>query len=98
MNPRRCACVIALGLLPAAVLAAEIDFPVTEHEYRLVDDPRNGATARYWLELQRSRALASPHPQPLSGPVQQEIHKRYVESFTHKIKERLRQESADTSQ
>ena len=94
----RCACVIALSVLPAAaVLAAEGERPVTGHEDRLVDDRRNGATARYWLELQRSRAQASLHPQPLSGEVQQKIHERYVKSFTHEVEERLNQESVGTS-
>lgn len=98
MRLRRCACLIALGLLPAATpLAAETGPTATEHEYRLTDDPRAGATAHYWLELQRSRAHASPHPQPLSGEVQQKIHERYVNSFTHEIAERLDQESVGTS-
>lgn len=46
-----------------------------------------GEDTRRWLELQRSGSVASSTRQTVSGPVAHEIHKRYVDSFTHKIPE-----------
>lgn len=36
-----------------------------------------------WLELQSSGRAASPQAQPLSGPVMDRAHERYLKSFTH---------------
>lgn len=47
----------------------------------------HGEDTRRWLELQRSGIAASSTRQTVSGPVAHEIHKRYVESFTHTIPE-----------
>ncbi|MBE0437126.1 MAG: DUF3613 domain-containing protein [Methylomicrobium sp.] len=56
----------------------------------LAESPKErslGKDTRRWLELQRSGRAASSTRQTVSGPVAHEIHKRYVESFTHKIPE-----------
>ena len=38
-----------------------------------------------WLELQRSGEAASPQAQPLSGPVMDKVHERYLKSFEHQV-------------
>ncbi|QCW83573.1 DUF3613 domain-containing protein [Methylotuvimicrobium buryatense] len=56
----------------------------------LAESPKErtlGEDTRRWLELQRSGSVASSTRQTVSGPVAHEIHKRYVESFTHTIPE-----------
>ncbi|WP_052286274.1 MULTISPECIES: DUF3613 domain-containing protein [Methylobacillus] len=45
--------------------------------------------AEQWLELQRQGSQASLNKQHLSGPVMENIHKRYLESFTRPIPERF---------
>ncbi|CAH1746296.1 conserved exported protein of unknown function [Thauera humireducens] len=99
MKLRDCARLIALSLLlsAGAAFANETGEPPFEPEAALADTPSAGSAARQWLALQRSGAQASPHPQPLSGEVQQKIHERYVQSFSHPIPERLKQESAGTT-
>lgn len=103
MKLRDCACLITLSLLLSAGAAfanetGEPSFePSFEPEAALADTPRAGSAARHWLALQRSGAQASPHPQPLSGEVQQKIHERYVQSFSHPIPERLKQASTGTT-
>lgn len=47
----------------------------------------SGEETRRWLELQRSGVAASTTRQTVSGPVANEIYKRYVESFKHPIPE-----------
>ena len=37
------------------------------------------------LELQRSETAASRTPRPMSGEQAENIHKRYLDSFTHPI-------------
>ena len=46
-----------------------------------------GAEARAWLDLQRGGSQASETPRPMSGQQAQNIHERYLESFTHPIPE-----------
>lgn len=41
------------------------------------------STVKAWLELQSSGRAASLQPQPISGPVMDRTHERYLESFTH---------------
>lgn len=38
-----------------------------------------------WLEMQSSGAAASPQRQPLSGQAMNQIHERYIKSFSHPI-------------
>lgn len=45
--------------------------------------------AERWLELQREGSQASLNKQYLSGPAMENIHKRYLESFTRPIPERF---------
>lgn len=45
--------------------------------------------AEKWLELQREGSQASLNKQYLSGPAMENIHKRYLESFTRPIPERF---------
>lgn len=45
--------------------------------------------AEKWLELQREGSQASLNKQHLSGPAMENIHKRYLESFTRPIPERF---------
>ena len=42
-----------------------------------------------WLKLQREGEQASPKRQSLSGPAMENIHKRYLDSFTRPIPERF---------
>ncbi|MCB5184473.1 DUF3613 domain-containing protein [Methylobacillus gramineus] len=42
-----------------------------------------------WLALQREGEQASPNKQTLSGPAMDNIHKRYLDSFTRPIPERF---------
>ncbi|MCB5187300.1 DUF3613 domain-containing protein [Methylobacillus caricis] len=42
-----------------------------------------------WLALQREGGQASLDKQALSGPVMDNIHKRYLDSFTRPIPERF---------
>ncbi len=42
-----------------------------------------------WLKLQREGELASVKRQTLSGPAMENIHKRYLDSFTRPIPERF---------
>ncbi len=46
-----------------------------------------GMEPRRWLELQSSGVEASKNRQMLSGPVADEIYKRYLKSFEHPIPE-----------
>ena len=46
-----------------------------------------GTEARAWLDLQRGGSQASETPRPMSGQQAQNIHERYLESFTHPIPE-----------
>lgn len=43
------------------------------------------ATVKSWLDLQSSGQAASPQAQPLTGPVMDRTHERYLESFTHPV-------------
>lgn len=45
--------------------------------------------AEAWLALQREGSQASLNKQSLSGPAMENIHKRYLESFTRPIPERF---------
>lgn len=45
--------------------------------------------AEKWLELQREGSQASVNKQYLSGPAMENVHKRYLESFTRPIPERF---------
>jgi hypothetical protein len=38
-----------------------------------------------WLQLQSSGEAASAQAQPLSGPVMDRVHERYLKSFTHPV-------------
>lgn len=53
---------------------------------------RDGAITRQWLERQRQGRQAAPAPQPLSGPVQEQVYERYRKSFAHPIPERFDRE------
>ncbi|MBS1188257.1 MAG: hypothetical protein H6R10_49 [Rhodocyclaceae bacterium] len=58
--------------------------------------PQQGATTRQWLERQRQGTQAAAKAQPLSGPVQEQIHERYRKSFTHPIPENFEREAIGT--
>ncbi|HZX32443.1 MAG TPA: DUF3613 domain-containing protein [Rhodocyclaceae bacterium] len=51
-----------------------------------------GAETRQWLDNQRQGRQASPKAQPLSGPVQEQVHERYRKSFSHPIPQRFDRE------
>ena len=53
-----------------------------------------GVETRRWLELQSSGAEASKNRQTVSGPVADEIYKRYVDSFKHPIPEFYKSEDS----
>lgn len=38
-----------------------------------------------WLEMQRSGRAASQQPQPLSGPVMDRVHERYLKGFEYPL-------------
>lgn len=100
MNLRDCLCSIALCTLSVApALATEVatEQPAPQPSPVAAQPSVGGVTTQHWLALQRSRAQASPHPQALSGPVQQQIHERYLKSFSHEIKERMQQDSASST-
>lgn len=98
MNLRHCACWIAWCMLSvSSVRATEVATQNSEPRLGLAANPGVGVTTQHWMALQRSRAQASPHSQALSGPVQQQIHERYLKSFSHEIEERLQQDSASSS-
>jgi len=42
-------------------------------------------SVKAWLELQRSGKAASEQPQPLSGPVMDQVQERYLKNFTHPV-------------
>lgn len=52
-----------------------------------------GSATRLWLDRQRQGQQAAAQPQPLSGPVQEEIYERYQNSFSHPIPKRFESES-----
>jgi len=49
--------------------------------------PASGELTRQWMEMQRSGAQASVHPDGISSDVVENIYQRYVNSFTHEIPE-----------
>lgn len=51
------------------------------------------ADTEAWLAKQRENRATEP--KPLSGPVVERIHQRYLDSFTHPIPEDLLAEQAD---
>ncbi len=50
------------------------------------------ATARDWVELQKSGTAASPVPRPLPGDIAERSYQRYAESFSQPIPETLKRE------
>lgn len=50
---------------------------------------RTGDATNTWLELQRSGNQASPHSQPISGPVMQRSYERYLKSFERPIPDKF---------
>lgn len=56
-----------------------------------------GESTRQWLESQRQGKQAAARPQPLSGPVQEQIYERYRKSFSHPVPERFESERANSS-
>ena len=56
----------------------------------------NGSATRLWLDRQSQGQQAAAKPQPLSGPVQEQIYERYQKSFTHPIPERFESERVNT--
>lgn len=55
---------------------------------RAQDEPTLTPT-EIWLKLQREGEQASVKRQTLSGPAMENIHKRYLDSFTRPIPERF---------
>lgn len=55
---------------------------------RAQDEPTLTPTET-WLKLQREGEQASVKRQTLSGPAMENIHKRYLDSFTRPIPERF---------
>jgi hypothetical protein len=49
--------------------------------------PATGTQTKRWLELQRSGAQASIHPEGIDADVNENIYQRYVNSFTYEIPE-----------
>ena len=49
--------------------------------------PAAGTQTKRWLELQRSGAQASIHPEGIDAQVNENMYQRYVNSFTHDIPE-----------
>jgi hypothetical protein len=72
----------------ACILSTTTAYAEETAEYTADTDPKPSAT-RQWLELQRSGQAASTQRQPLSGEVLEQVHKRYVESFSRPIPERF---------
>ena len=69
-----------------ALLLSGISMPLHAAEPTspaLTEQPNSSVKA--WLELQSSGQAASNQPQPLTGPVMDRVHSRYLESFTHPI-------------
>lgn len=83
--------VAALCLLAGGV-GAWAEPPVEESAAR---PPEFGQMTRQWLESQRQGKQASEKPQPLSGPVQEQIYERYRKSFSHPIPERFESEKVN---
>jgi len=54
--------------------------------------PAAGTQTKRWLELQRSGAQASIHPEGIDADVNENIYQRYVNSFTHEIPETFERE------
>ena len=55
-----------------------------------------GEATRQWLDRERQGQQAAAQPQPLSGPVQEQIYERYQKSFSHPIPERFESERVNS--
>lgn len=73
---------LIISLLAISLQAAAEESAATsaEHEPSLTET---------WLKLQREGEQASVKRQTLSGPAMENIHKRYLDSFTRPIPERF---------
>lgn len=80
--------IVALGLL-ASGAAAGAELPSAEPVAR---PPETGDATRQWLDAQRQGKQASAKPQPLSGPVQEQVYERYRKSFARPIPDRFQRE------
>jgi hypothetical protein len=50
-----------------------------------------------WLEMQRSGDAASPQTQPLSGPVMERVHLRYLKGFEYEQPMYFKHDKSSTS-
>lgn len=82
---------IALWLtVSGTVLASETSAGAT----LAPQSPQQGEIARLWLGRQRDGTQAAAQPQPLPGPVLEQIYERYRKSFAHPIPEHFESEHA----
>jgi hypothetical protein len=84
--------IAALSLF-AILVAAYVSAAETEVTATAEVPEETPATAATWLELQRSGSQASAQAQPLSAPVMNKIHERYVNSFARPIPETFKHEA-----
>ena len=75
---------VLLALLTASSAMAEV--VNRQDEAPQGESPKQ---AEAWLALQREGGQASLNKQPLSGPAMENIHQRYLDSFTRPIPERF---------
>lgn len=74
---------IVMLMLSIATLHARAEAEGREVASQTNTEPQSPTKA--WLELQSSGRAASPQAQPISGPVMDRTHERYLESFTHPV-------------
>lgn len=83
---------IAVLALAAGAAKAEAPPPAAPATESAAQEPAIGEVTRQWLESQRRGRQASAKPQPLSGPVQEQVYERYRKSFARPIPERFESE------
>lgn len=75
----------ALAILAFSLAAPYGHTETARDEATSVGGKEPQTTVKSWLELQSSGQAASPQAQPLTGPVMDRTHERYLESFTHPV-------------
>ena len=75
----------ATVILLLSGMALHASAETEEQEVARQENVEPQSPAKAWLELQRSGRAASLQAQPISGPVMDRTHERYLESFTHPV-------------
>lgn len=76
---------------PAATpVPAAPDAAAEEQDPPEAPEPPKGFHTRAWIKAQGEREQASRRAQPMSGPVMQRVHERYLKSFEVPVPTRIR--------